>query len=585
LLYADNKVQSAVSPSPISAGTVFNPQNQPLLLPASSPFYPHDFAAQFGIDGQPLTLNWRSLPEGPRRENDEAKQGRAALGVKGNLWTWDYDAAVVWNQNKSYAWYPSGWLLQSKLYPAFATGLINPFAVNLPPDQLALLAPSVVNIQIINSKAETNSFDLVVSNNIGNLPAGPVGVALGGDYFHNTYNFTVDPLLNSGDIIGTGGTLSSVPTVTRNNWDIYAEFSVPIIKDLEVDAAVRYDHYENVGNTTNPKVSVRWNPMKQLLVRGSWGTGFRAPTLSESFTPPFVSSTGGNYTDPQRCPVTHDVTDCNTQFNDLIGGNPNLKPEKSTQYGFGAVFEPVPGNSFGIDYWNIKVSNVVGTLGEQNLYGSSGELIPKSVAAGLITRLPQTPQDIALGIPGHIQFGILTNQNIQKLEVDGLDFTIKLRSDAYNWGQLTAAFYGTYYLHWKQTDFNTGQLVNYVGQSVGGIASVTAGPGFPASLPSFKSNAMLMWTLGPWQATLSNIYQNSYTDDTPNRNVGSYTLWDIAGSWSGLKNWTFSAGVKNLLNTNPPFSNQSQAFQVGYDPTYADPRGAFYWGSVKFAWK
>ena len=59
----------------------------------------------------------------------------------------------------------------------------------------------------------------------------------------------------------------------------------------------------------------------------------------------------------------------------------------------------------------------------------------------------------------------------------------------------------------------------------------------------------------------------------------------LSGSWSGLKNWTFSAGVKNLFNTNPPTTNQAEAFQLGYDPTYADPRGAFYWGMIKFAWK
>ena len=386
-----------------------------------------------------------------------------------------------------------------------------------------------------------------------------------------------------------------MPNVSRNNWDIFAEFNVPIVKGLEVNAAVRFDDYQNVGNTTNPKVSVRWTPTPAVLLRGSWGTGFRAPTLVELFSANFVSASGGNYSDPQRCPITNSADDCNVQFNNLLGGNAALKPEKSTQWGLGAVWEPVSGNSIGVDYWNIKIDNVVGTLGEQSIYGSTGELIPASVASGLITRLPQTPQDIALGIPGHIQYAIQTNLNIQKLQVDGLDFTLKARSPAYDWGQITASYLGTYYINWKQTDLSTGQQVNYVGQSVGGIAVVNAGPGFPASLPRYKGNLAVNWTLGPWGATLTNVYQDGYTDDngcnvapqfsgTCPRNVGSYSVWDLTGSYTGFKNWTLMGGVKNLFNTNPPASNQAEAFQFGYDPTYADPRGAFWWGSIKFAW-
>ena len=73
--------------------------------------------------------------------------------------------------------------------------------------------------------------------------------------------------------------------------------------------------------------------------------------------------------------------------------------------------------------------------------------------------------------------------------------------------------------------------------------------------------------------------------DSGGRLVGSYSLWDLGGAYSGFKNWTLSAGVKNIFDTNPPASNQTQAFQVGYDPTYADPRGRFIWGSVKYAFK
>ena len=67
--------------------------------------------------------------------------------------------------------------------------------------------------------------------------------------------------------------------------------------------------------------------------------------------------------------------------------------------------------------------------------------------------------------------------------------------------------------------------------------------------------------------------------------MGSYGLWGLNGSFTGFKNWTLSVGVKNLLDTDPPYTRQTQAFQVGYDPTLADPMGRFWWGSIKFAFK
>jgi iron complex outermembrane receptor protein len=90
---------------------------------------------------------------------------------------------------------------------------------------------------------------------------------------------------------------------------------------------------------------------------------------------------------------------------------------------------------------------------------------------------------------------------------------------------------------------------------------------------------------GPWEATLSQTFQSHYQDEGNTRTVGAYSLWDLSASYKGLKNWTFSAGIKNLFDRDPPASAQGEAFQVGYDPTYADPRGRFFWGAVKYVFK
>jgi outer membrane receptor protein involved in Fe transport len=98
---------------------------------------------------------------------------------------------------------------------------------------------------------------------------------------------------------------------------------IPIVKGLEVDVAVRHDHYSDFGGTTNPKVTLRWQPNKSILVRGSYGKGFLAPSLQQLFLPQREGVTAPGTSDPLRCPVTNDNRDCLTQFTTTFGGNPD----------------------------------------------------------------------------------------------------------------------------------------------------------------------------------------------------------------------------------------------------------------------
>ena len=109
-------------------------------------------------------------------------------------------------------------------------------------------------------------------------------------------------------------------------------------------------------------------------------------------------------------------------------------------------------------------------------------------------------------------------------------------------------------------------------------------------IPRWKHYAALTWDQGPWSATLAQTYQTSYTDaatdiDDNFREVGSLSLWDLQGSYTGLKNWKFVLGVKNLFDTDPPKSNTVGSFVVGFDNSYYDPRARFVYGSVTYTFK
>jgi iron complex outermembrane receptor protein len=109
-------------------------------------------------------------------------------------------------------------------------------------------------------------------------------------------------------------------------------------------------------------------------------------------------------------------------------------------------------------------------------------------------------------------------------------------------------------------------------------------------IPRYKQYATVTWDQGPWSVTVANTYQTSYqdwgTDLNGNfRTVGSMSLWDLQGTYSGFKNLTLTLGVKNLFDTNPPVSNQQNTFQLGFDPSYYDPRARFVYGSLRYAFR
>ena len=155
----------------------------------------------------------------------------------------------------------------------------------------------------------------------------------------------VGSVLESGDIIN----VANLPSLagSRTVLAVFAETSAPLFPSFEADVAIRYDHYSDFGSTTNPKLSLRWQPHRTLLLRASAGTGFFAPSLSGLHQPLIFGFTNST-SDPARCPITQSAQDCNRQFPTLFGGNPRVSNEfESVEY---RRIPPMAGLSLGIDY-------------------------------------------------------------------------------------------------------------------------------------------------------------------------------------------------------------------------------------------
>jgi iron complex outermembrane receptor protein len=568
------------SPPPISSATILS--GDPVTVSPSSPFYPTALATQYGVNGQTLEVFWRGLELGPRSDQNEIEQSRIVTGLTGNLGEWDYSTAINWSTSKATDTWVAGWSRGSQLLPILNSGRINLFGFNTGA-ALAELQTALIHEPVIKAKGSTTEADFRASRELMQMSAGPLALAAGATYRKEKYEFISSQTVQDADVPGLGGSISTVPSVSRNIWAMYGEMNIPIVKAVEANVALRYDDYGDVGTTTNPKVSLRWTPAKEVLVRAAYGTGFRAPTLPELNTPAFFGSTGGTYDDPLRCPSTHSPRDCNTQFNAKQGGNLDLKPEKSKNFTAGIVFEPTAGLSFSADYYKIKIDDVIGIPAEEPIFSD----IPGSEAAGLVVRYPVGSTGCAnnpAGLPCPVNYGVQTLVNLTELKTEGVDFNASYRFPNFGWGRLSILFNGTYLMKWDQK--STGQPTQELaGQFGGGVAATVIGSGATGGFPRWKHNATFNGDFGPYTVSVNQIFVGHYTDADQIRTVGTYSVWGLNGQYNGLKNFTFALGVKNILDRDPPYTRQSQAFQVGYDPALTDPTGRFWYGSIRYKFK
>lgn len=550
------------------------------ILVPGSPYYPKDFAAANGLTGLPLLLNYRDLANGARNTLDTSENTRFLVGVRGSYSGWDLDTALLYSESKVKEELLTGYAQYSKVLPILNSGAINPFGETT--DKTALAAAQAAEFRDVSftSKTSTTSLDLKAARELMTLAAGTVSLALGAELRKEKFAYNPSVAIQTGDIAGLGG--NAFPVIgSRNVSSAYAEVSVPIIKKLDADLAVRYDNYQRVGSTTNPKASIRWQPTSTFLMRSSVGTGFRAPSLTDLYTPQASSVTGNGTRDPIRCPDrnTGAPADCNAQFTTITGGNPGLQPEKSLSYTFGVLFEPVKELSVSLDAFRVNLKNAIVVGGLSSTYFLANADRARQYAA-FIVRGPADANPAGVGpITGIIQ----TNANLFKTQLAGVDLdgTYRLRLASGN--RLTARLSGTY-LSKYDVQGPSGAYTTALDQALNAGGGVVL---------RWKHNASVSYDMGPFSASLSQNYQKGYTDVLGNRapagsaprKVDAYQTFDTQVTYTGFRATRLTLGVKNLTDRNPPYTNLTSNFLGGYDIGYGDPRGRFVYVTAAYSFK
>jgi iron complex outermembrane recepter protein len=544
-----------------------------ILLQPGTTYYPTAFIqSQLASPTDPLpplTVFYRSNETGNRDTTDIAEAPRLVLGLRGLAAGWDWEAAFLRSQSKVRQQVNDGYPSNSGALPILNSGRVNFFGPNTP-DVIAELRATNFTGTAFTIDSKLTSVSAKGSRELWKMAGGNAGVALGTEVRSEDYVFDPHPTIQTGDISGYGGNFLLTDESRRVD-ALFAEINLPLMKGLEVNGAVRWDRYEGVGNSTTPKLSVRWQPRPEVVLRGAAGKGFRAPSLQDLYLPNTTGVTTPGLSDPLRCPTTGSRTDCSTQFAIINGGNSALRPEESTNTTFGVVLSPVPQITLALDAFRIDLKDTITNgvaqaviLGDLARYG------------GLVTRGPVDPA--FPNLPGPIIQINQTNINQGQTKVAGVDLDFKF-AQPLGGGRLSASLAGTYF-----SKFDT---QNPDGSFSNGLDSTNTATG--GIVPRWKHYASIDFTTGPWGVTLGQSWQKGYNDlpptsGTPLRRVGAYELYDVQTRYTGIKNLELRAGIRNLLDKDPPYSNAGgqTSFQGGYDPAYADPRGRYYYAGLTY---
>jgi iron complex outermembrane receptor protein len=548
-----------------------------ILLTPASPFYPTAYVQ--GLTGGPtpnLLIRWRAALIGNRDLTDTSKATRLVTGLRGTAGTWDYEGALLYSSSQVTERVNDGFAVLSRTLPILNSGNVDFFGNGTSAATRAQLDAAEFHGDTLKTKTSLTSAGGKASSDLATLPGGPLSLAVGGELRRETYKLDPAGVMVQGDLSGYGGNFVPVDK-NRNVEAVFTEVNARVLQSLEVNGAVRFDHYGGVGSSTTPKIGLRYQPLKEVLLRGSAGKGFRAPSLLDLYAPPTTGVTPPGLSDPNRCVGANvgNPLDCQTQFPITNGGNTSLKPEKSTNLTAGILLEPTNNISMAFDYFWIQLKDTISNgvpaatiLSDTVKYGS---LITRGAPSG--------------GLPGPIIDINQQNINLGRTDLSGWDVDLKFSTGATPYGRFTLAGNGTYLSKYdvQNPDGSFTPALDTANNNTGGV------------IVRWRHYAALTWQAGAWSTTFSQQYQKGYTDlpgtfeDTDPtlfipRRVSAYEIYGLQTAWSGVKGLTITLGIRNLFDTPPPYTNAGgqTSFQAGYDPTYADPRGRFYYGRIQY---
>jgi iron complex outermembrane receptor protein len=409
------------------------------------------------------------------------------------------------------------------------------------------------------------------------LDGGNVGWAAGFQSRSEDYDFTLKDVANrainpcpftlqvSVDLghvadlnCGTGGAgllaflaASDEESTSRTIFAAFGELALPISDDLNVQLAARFEDYEDVGSTFDPKIAVSWNVSELVKVRGSASTTFRGPPAS------FLAGTGTALEFVGSPVLAFKARD--------TFGNANLQPETAVALNFGIIV--ANDNFYGsVDYWSFDFEDSFQTESGGQILGAylGNDCADGGAGVGTNACNVLRPRVLPLGAgPTTLERIGVNIINGADIKTSGVDLVANYTFDDVGGGSLTLGFEGTYALEYEADDFTTidGFTLRPGGDFIGKLNDGT--PFLPK--PEFKATYSAKWGNEAHRVTYQGLYVDSYVDDIPANarlaTIDSHLTHDIHYINNMFDQWTLSLSVVNATDEDPP----AASLDLNYD--------------------
>ncbi len=520
------RVQSKMgaAPSPVFSYTEngTGPDTGTMNIPATNPNNP------FGED---LQDEWyaRLVNAGNRVSDITSDTPRALVGLGGNIvawndWTWESGVLYTKNRAKN----RNGGSVMDDLYQQALNGVVvggqtlyaNPFGPEDP-----RVTSSYVRDNPNSSSFALKAIDFKTSGTLYDLPAGALGLAVGGEGRAEDFESlkTVDN--ETGNIVG--GSEGSSVAGDRKVYAFYAELVIPIVKGLESQVAARFEHYSDFGATTKPKVALSYKPLDWLRFRTSFSQSFLAPNLSYLYTEQVTTFTSSPKIDPKRPDVAP------RQIQTHAGGNPDLQPEETDTIYAGILLEPkggLKGFTVAVDWFQFKQKNLIAQLGDDFILAHEDSL------PGKVVRNPPAAGE-TVGVINYINDAY---DNVDKQTYRGFDFDLRYEihsKDAGDFRFSAAATYMTQFSH---------QAAEGVEQYAGEY-----------NQPKWRSTYSIDWRKGNWGAAIFAEHVGTFANYDEEGLIGNQFLINPSISYSGFAKATITLGARNVFDRDPIFDRNS----------------------------
>ena len=587
-------------------------------------------------EGLPILLsNYRFVDTGFQEVKVKNYQSRLLGGLRGEWRGFDWETAILYSEAEAEDISPNINMtaLQQQLslstpdaYNPFRGGCVDTTSYDdcTPSSQAAIDA---ITFDMRRTSRTTLSLvDFKMSRgDLFQLPAGPLGVAFGAEFRHETQSDdrdeNIDGTFTFTDMVTGETNISNVSAVspnpdTKGERDVagaFIEFAVPLVspemniplvRSLDMQIAGRYEHYSDFGDVAKPKVAIAWDIVDGLRVRGSYSEGFRAPNLEQVNATQYARLASGP--DYIRCEAQirkgtiENMSQCDASSSGslLISGNPDLKPEESTNQSYGLVFQPqfLPVEwgdfTFTVDRWKIEQEEIVGLLGAETALALDYlNRVQGGENPNIVREAPDADEIEFYAGTGLDPVGDLVSIsdrfiNLLPQTVEGIDFGFAWSKRRTAWGSFNFRLNASQLLEYSRSP---GDIVDslYAAREAGVIDPLTPLPDSSQLIaqngrPEWKVTANLTWNHGPWRVGASTQYVSEvYQDDLLSEDgapweVGSQMIANLYGQYEFEDMGTsVRLGVRDLTDEGPSLA------VGGYLGSVQRPYGRYWYVSAR----